>query len=928
MEQTKSSKVIHSAELSSIVQALANVQSGLDCYQVPSVDAMLDSTSHVYPWGPSFEEARDDPIVVLHSSGSTGLPKPITMTHGTWSVNDNDRNFPTIPGRRNHDSTVWNMKRSSPRIYEPFPPFHVAGFFNKIMLPVWTDVSIVFGPPLRPPSGALAAEIMRLLDVHVSLLPPVVAEELYHEPGGPQLLKKLDILCYAGGPLSQAIGDELVKHVVLCQFYGSTEVGQVRQLVPQRENWSYMEFHPSNKMRFDAAEDDAFELVVFADESTIDFSALNHNMPGVAEWHTKDLFRRHPSKRNLWSFYGRKDDIIVLSSGEKFNPVPMETLLVGDHSVSGALVIGQGRSRPALLIEPTPESAKNRARVIDSVWDKIEEANKALPKFARIIRSTVMLASHEKPMIRAAKGTVVRKLTEAVYSGEVDRLYSEFDNATKDAGLPDIEALTYTFQSVINLLRAIIRRVSPDLELSDQDNLYLAGIDSLQSMEAVSLLRSSIRKQRPEADLSWLTVDKMYINPSIQQLGELVFNFLNHGKILEQQDRLSEMEQVLQHYTSRLPKSCASQELKIDINRLTVILTGSTGSLGQWLLQRLLQNPAISRVYCINRSPSARSKWESQNSRGLPDKEVRFFTARFGAPKFGLSDDDHQIIVNDCHVLLHNAWKVDFNQALSSFADNLESTRSLIELCASSKNKSRIVFVSSISSNLPWGPRYKSSDHVPEEAIADLGAAMTIGYAESKQIAERMLSIAATNLGIATTVLRVGQISGPSAPAMGSWPEREVVPGILKTSKALGAIPSDLVDVDWLPIDKLAAIIDELTLHDLRHSPENPSFYNVVNPHRKPWKDFLPLMVRCCGRGTVTVPLIEWIHKLRSLNEGGIEQTDRYPALKTLKFFDIIAGRGPTATFATIRACSASETLANLPAIGPDLVAAVLKEST
>ena len=927
IEQTKSSRIIHSAELSSLVKALANAWNGLDCYEVPSVDGLLGSTSDAYDWAPSFEEARDDPVVVLHSSGSTGIPKPITMTHGSFSINDNDRNFPTIPGRKNHDLTVWDMEHANPRLYEPFPPFHLAGFLNKIMVPIWTDVSIVFGPPLRPPSGALAAEIMQSLDIRGSILPPVVAEQLYHEPGGPQLLKKLDILCYAGGPLSQPIGDELVKHVVLCQFYGSTEVGQVRQLVPQREDWSYMEFHPLNKMRFEPAEDEAFELVLFADGSTITSSAISHNMPGVTEWHTKDLFRRHPSKPNLWRFYGRRDDIIVMSSGEKFNPVPVETLLVGDSSISGALITGQGRDRPALLIEPPPESAKNQTTLIDNVWGKIEQGNKLLPAFARITRSLVMLTSPEKPMIRAGKGTVVRKLTEAAYSEEINTLYSNFDNAPKDAGLPLIEALTFSSQSVLNLVRAIVRRVSPDLELSDQDNIYLAGIDSLQSMEATSLLKSSIRKQRPGADLSWLTVDKMYINPSIQQLGEVLLAFLNTGRIPEQQNRLPEMDLMLRRYTSRLPSSCVPQKNEIDINRLTVVLTGSTGSFGRWLLQRLLQNPAVSRVYCLNRSSSARSNWEAQNARGPPDKEVRFLTARFGAPKFGLSDNDYQMLINDCHVLIHNAWKVDFNQTLASFGDNLESTRSLIELCASSRSKSRIVFVSSVSSNIPWAPRYKPDNRVPEAPIADLGAAMAMGYAESKQIAERMLSIASVDLGLATTVLRVGQISGPSDPEKGGWPERELVPGILKTSKALGMIPLDLDDVDWIPIDRLAAIVDELIMHDLRFASEGSSFYNVINPQRKPWKDFLPSIVRYCGQGTISVPLTEWIQKLRSKDEENVEQLQRYPALKTLKFFDMIARRGPTATFATNRACSASETLANLPSISPDWVAAFLKEA-
>ena len=105
-------------------------------------------------------------------------------------------------------------------------------------------------------------------------------------------------------------------------------------------------------------EADTFELVLFADASTEKKSALNHNSPNVREWRTKDLFKRHPdaAKPNLWSYYGRIDDIIVLSTGQEFNPVPMEMVIQGHPLFGGALIVGQGKSRAALLVEPKPNA--------------------------------------------------------------------------------------------------------------------------------------------------------------------------------------------------------------------------------------------------------------------------------------------------------------------------------------------------------------------------------------------------------------------------------------------------------------------------------------------------------------------------------------------------------------------------------------------
>ena len=190
---------------------------------------------------------------------------------------------------------------------------------------------------------------------------------MLHEPNGLDYFKTLDVFAYAGGPLTQAAGDEISKVTMVCQFDGSTEVGNVRQLVPLREDWSYMEFHPYAKLDLQPAEDDAFELVIYADASVAGSTALYHNLPGVTEYRTKDLFRPHPSKKNLWRFHGRRDDIIVPSNGEKFNPVPMESTLQAHPSIADVFVTGQGQFLPALLVEPKPDD-RNKNILLQEIW--------------------------------------------------------------------------------------------------------------------------------------------------------------------------------------------------------------------------------------------------------------------------------------------------------------------------------------------------------------------------------------------------------------------------------------------------------------------------------------------------------------------------------------------------------------------------------
>lgn len=77
MTATGSSKVLYAAELGPLMKPLEALATSAKFEAVPSFQEMLDGDgiTKLYPYGKTFEEARNDPIIVLHSSGSTGTPK-------------------------------------------------------------------------------------------------------------------------------------------------------------------------------------------------------------------------------------------------------------------------------------------------------------------------------------------------------------------------------------------------------------------------------------------------------------------------------------------------------------------------------------------------------------------------------------------------------------------------------------------------------------------------------------------------------------------------------------------------------------------------------------------------------------------------------------------------------------------------------------
>lgn len=77
-----------------------------------------------YPFEKTFEEAAHDPFIVIHTSGSTGLPKPITLRHGGLATLDAHHSMPALNG---YQPLSTLSKADGPeRVFAGMPPFHVS----------------------------------------------------------------------------------------------------------------------------------------------------------------------------------------------------------------------------------------------------------------------------------------------------------------------------------------------------------------------------------------------------------------------------------------------------------------------------------------------------------------------------------------------------------------------------------------------------------------------------------------------------------------------------------------------------------------------------------------------------------------------------------------------------------------------------------
>ena len=95
---------------------------------IPELQNLLQEKEvPVYPYDKTFDEARDEPALVLHSSGSTGPPKPIVLKHGSLCTIDANRLLPMPSGLVPFTASV----ERSIGAFSLLPPFHVSNLrFN------------------------------------------------------------------------------------------------------------------------------------------------------------------------------------------------------------------------------------------------------------------------------------------------------------------------------------------------------------------------------------------------------------------------------------------------------------------------------------------------------------------------------------------------------------------------------------------------------------------------------------------------------------------------------------------------------------------------------------------------------------------------------------------------------------------------------
>jgi long-subunit acyl-CoA synthetase (AMP-forming) len=99
---------------------------------LPPLDDLLDTELTIpFPYTKTYDEAAEDPFCFLHTSGTTGVPKPIPWSHALIGTMDAVRLLPPIDG--DDDLLPWTSDwKDGDRIYSSFPLSHVSSPHTRI----------------------------------------------------------------------------------------------------------------------------------------------------------------------------------------------------------------------------------------------------------------------------------------------------------------------------------------------------------------------------------------------------------------------------------------------------------------------------------------------------------------------------------------------------------------------------------------------------------------------------------------------------------------------------------------------------------------------------------------------------------------------------------------------------------------------------
>lgn len=286
---------------------------------------------------PRVLEARpDDVAVILYTSGTTGVPKGVQLTHANLLSNCEDC------------IQVLNLQ-SGTRFLNVLPPFHVLGLMGCVIMPVLIGGSVYAIPRFHPLDA-----VRKIAEKSITLIvaiPSMYAAMLKTRSATREMLSTIELAISGGEPLPDGVFHDFKERfgVELFQGYGLTETSPVISVAGPGQQKVGAVGRPLPRVKLEILDLDRRPCPVGADGEIIvsgpgimkgylnkpeeTQAVLDHR----GRFHTGDMGRLDAD--GFLTISGRIKDMLIVS-GENVYPREIEAVLEEHPGVLQAAVIG------------------------------------------------------------------------------------------------------------------------------------------------------------------------------------------------------------------------------------------------------------------------------------------------------------------------------------------------------------------------------------------------------------------------------------------------------------------------------------------------------------------------------------------------------------------------------------------------------------
>lgn len=422
------------------------------------------------------------PGFIIHSGGTTGLPKPVPLAASAWLAQASD------------------IVRRIPRVdtLSTLPLFHSFGLATLLRgLVGGTRLSLLNAS--RPVTAANIIKCLNITRSEALVTVPYTLKFLVEADGGLERLGALRQVINAGSAIPDDLGDMLVKAGAnIFHLYGQTECGALMEPPSDRWLWSWVTPLPHAK-----------PYLQFEPESSHASQNLHHLVikPGLKQkvlsdrpdgsYGTKDLFQRHPTIPDLWKFAARKDDIIVMLNGEKADPIPIEDAVKVNPEVATAVAFGAGQEALGLLVIKSHSSDRlPHADFVNVIGPSIDLGNSRVPAYARIARDMIIVKEAGTPFPATDKGTVIRSALLNEMHEDIERLYA-YRSASKLES--SCTGVSMSYDEMLAIISAVVKDELRSKKAHDTSTPERPAVDGTKSLDDLSV----------DADLFDMGVDSL-----------------------------------------------------------------------------------------------------------------------------------------------------------------------------------------------------------------------------------------------------------------------------------------------------------------------------------------------------------------------------------------------------------------------------------